>query len=435
MRESRLFIILISLVMGLVGCSKETMIGEYVDRCAVRLDIDWGPCGIDPDGMTVLFYPVDGGEPSRFLTNMVTGDEVRLRKGIYNVVVFNQAAEEYSYLTIEGQDQYSTLRIVMKTTESDWYTPTEGERLIYDPEPLAVATLEGFEVTQEMVRANLKEGKEFSLACRPEKVIFTTHLSLEIKGLHNVRTARGSIKGMADTYWIANSKTGSSIATQLVDFSEKTFHKNSTTDGILSGSYLTLGRPNVTSKATDEISNLLTLSILLVDNKTVITKQYDIAPRAAINNETKEVKVVLGTGADPDEEETPEDIPLELRMALGMTKSQRINHMVLDVIENSTDKIRMSSDTYELFCDLHDFLFTAVYTNPVCKGEERKAVDMLTKIYGYYIDHVEEMPEEYVRIAGEDGDERAVCDYIAGMSDTYALKVFNHLFVPMFWHE
>ena len=94
MRESRLFIILISLVMGLVGCSKETMIGEYVDRCAVRLDIDWGPCGIDPDGMTVLFYPVDGGEPSRFLTNMVTGDEVRLRKGIYNVVVFNQAAED-----------------------------------------------------------------------------------------------------------------------------------------------------------------------------------------------------------------------------------------------------------------------------------------------------------------------------------------------------
>ena len=49
MRESRLFIILISLVMGLAGCSKETMIGEYVDRCAVRLDIDWGPCGIDPD--------------------------------------------------------------------------------------------------------------------------------------------------------------------------------------------------------------------------------------------------------------------------------------------------------------------------------------------------------------------------------------------------
>lgn len=130
-----------------------------------------------------------------------------------------------------------------------------------------------------------------------------------------------------------------------------------------------------------------------------------------------------------------EDIPLELRMGLGMTKSERINNMVLNVIQNSTDQIRMSDDCYDRFKDLHEFMFTAVYTNPVCKGEERKAVDMLTKIYEYYSKHVEEMPEEYVRIAGEDGEERAVCDYIAGMSDNYALKVFNHLFVPMFWHE
>ena len=312
MKECRLFIILFSLILGLAGCSKETMIGEYVDRCAVRLDINWSPCGIELDGMTALFYPVEGGEPSRFLTNMVTGDKVQLKKGIYNVVIFNQAAEEYSYLTIEGQDQYNTLRIVMKTTESDWYTPTEGEQLIYDPEPFAVATLEGFEVTQEMIRASLKEGKEFSLACQPTKVIFTTHLSLQIKGLHNVRKAWGSIKGMADTYWIADGKTGNSMATQLVDFTEKTFHENSTTDGILSGSFLTLGTPGITSKATDETGNLLTLSILLVDNKTVITKQYNVTQRASINNDTKEFEVALGTGADPDMEETPEDIPLEL---------------------------------------------------------------------------------------------------------------------------
>lgn len=128
-----------------------------------------------------------------------------------------------------------------------------------------------------------------------------------------------------------------------------------------------------------------------------------------------------------------EDIPLSLRMQLGMTKSERINNMVIDVIENSTDKIRMSDDCYEGFLDLHDFMFSAVYTNPVCKGEESKAVDMLAKIYSYYIKHIEEMPYEYVEIAKCDGDERGVCDYIAGMSDNYALKVFNNLFVPMFW--
>ena len=132
---------------------------------------------------------------------------------------------------------------------------------------------------------------------------------------------------------------------------------------------------------------------------------------------------------------TEEDIPLSLRMQLGMTKSQRINNMVLDVINTSSDKIRMSDDFYAAFLDLHDFMFTAVYTNPVCKGEESKAVDMLQKIYSYYIKHIDEMPEEFVKIAETDGDERAVCDYIAGMSDNYALKVFNNLFVPMFWFD
>lgn len=130
-----------------------------------------------------------------------------------------------------------------------------------------------------------------------------------------------------------------------------------------------------------------------------------------------------------------EDIPLALRMQLGMSKSQRINTMVNDVIKNSDDKIRMSEECYTGFLDLHDFMFTAVYTNPVCKGEETKAVDMLHKIYSHYINHIEDMPESYVEIAEADGDERAVCDYIAGMSDVYAVKIFNQLFVPMFWHD
>lgn len=128
-----------------------------------------------------------------------------------------------------------------------------------------------------------------------------------------------------------------------------------------------------------------------------------------------------------------EDIPLSLRLHLGMTKSQRINNMVLDVINNSKDQIRMSEDFYTSFKDLHNFMFSAVYTNPVCKGEESKAVDMLQKIYSHYICHIEDMPYEFITIANTDGDERAVCDYIAGMSDNYALKVFNKLFVPMFW--
>ena len=130
-----------------------------------------------------------------------------------------------------------------------------------------------------------------------------------------------------------------------------------------------------------------------------------------------------------------EDIPLDLRLKLGMSKSERINTMVKDVIENSNDKIRMSDDCYQLFCELHDFMFFAVYRNPICKSEEVKAIAMIEKLYRYYTEHPDDMPPEFVAVAKEDGVERAVCDYIAGMSDNYSVKIFNRLFVPEFWLE
>lgn len=131
-----------------------------------------------------------------------------------------------------------------------------------------------------------------------------------------------------------------------------------------------------------------------------------------------------------------EDIPLEFRMALGMSKTERINNMVMDVINNSTkDKILMSDRFWELFNELHDFMFVAVYKNPICKGEESKAVAMLEKIYDYYIKNPDKMPYQYFETAQNESVDRGVCDYIAGMSDNYSLKVFNQIYVPKFWIE
>lgn len=156
--------------------------------------------------------------------------------------------------------------------------------------------------------------------------------------------------------------------------------------------------------------------IRIADKIAYINHDIDDAIRAGVMNE--------------------EDIPLDIRMDLGMTKSERINNMVLNVIENSNDKkILMSDDFWELFNDLHDFMFVAVYKNPVCKGEEVKAVAMLEQIYAHYSKQPEEMPEQYVGIAEKEGVDRAVCDYIAGMSDNYSVKVFNQLYVPKFWIE
>ncbi len=128
-----------------------------------------------------------------------------------------------------------------------------------------------------------------------------------------------------------------------------------------------------------------------------------------------------------------EDIPLELRLKLGMTKSERINNMVLDVINNSVDKIRMSAECYQSFMELHDFMFVAVYRNPVCKSEETKVVSMIKRLYEYYVNNPDKLPSQYIKIAEEEAVEKAVCDYIAGMSDNYSVSTFNSLFIPSSW--
>lgn len=128
-----------------------------------------------------------------------------------------------------------------------------------------------------------------------------------------------------------------------------------------------------------------------------------------------------------------EDIPLEIRQAIGFNKSERINTLVNSVIKNSTNDISLGSGIKELFEKLNKFMFEQVYTNPVCKGEESKAIDMITWLFEYFKNNPEKMTDEYKSILSADGSERAACDYIAGMTDRYAVSMFTDLFVPHSW--
>lgn len=130
---------------------------------------------------------------------------------------------------------------------------------------------------------------------------------------------------------------------------------------------------------------------------------------------------------------TEDDIPKHLRDVLGYRKAQRINTMVLSLIENSDEEIKMAPDIEEAYNEIHEFMFKNVYTNPICKGEEGKAMDIVTKLYNYFKEHPEEMTDEYRAVAANENIERAACDYISGMSDHYALSMYNSLFVPRFW--
>ena len=108
--------------------------------------------------------------------------------------------------------------------------------------------------------------------------------------------------------------------------------------------------------------------------------------------------------------------------------------MVTDLIVNSGDGvIRMSEDMTGAFELFTEFMYDAVYRNPTAKGEESKVLGILGGIFEHYVAHPDGLPPEFLVTAYTEGLERAVCDYIAGMTDDYALTVYSSIFIPAAW--
>ena len=130
------------------------------------------------------------------------------------------------------------------------------------------------------------------------------------------------------------------------------------------------------------------------------------------------------------------DIPAEYREILGGSCRERLNTLILDIIKNSENKneICMSEAVHKAMFDLRKYMFSYVYTNPMAKGQEHKAENMLKELFEYYMRHEELLPEEYIRLREQGTSaERVVCDYIAGMTDRYAIAQFKELKIPSFW--
>ena len=130
-----------------------------------------------------------------------------------------------------------------------------------------------------------------------------------------------------------------------------------------------------------------------------------------------------------------EDLPKSVLKILGDTHSSRINTLVCDTIVTSREagNIMLSDPIGKALNELREFLFAHVYRNPVAKGEEAKAKDMLKRMYEYYYNHPEALPEDFQPQLSLEGMGRTVCDYIAGMTDNYAVSKFTELFIPMGW--
>ncbi len=128
------------------------------------------------------------------------------------------------------------------------------------------------------------------------------------------------------------------------------------------------------------------------------------------------------------------DLPEDITNVLGHSKSERITTLVTDLVNNGVGEMRLSTDIDKAYVDLREFMFENVYRNPKCKAEESKTYSMLEGLYTYYAADIDRLPPLYRDLAEKYGRESAVCDYIAGMSDKYAVARFIDIYVPAAWH-
>ncbi|MCD7730016.1 MAG: deoxyguanosinetriphosphate triphosphohydrolase [Oscillospiraceae bacterium] len=132
---------------------------------------------------------------------------------------------------------------------------------------------------------------------------------------------------------------------------------------------------------------------------------------------------------------TENDLPKAATDILGHSKSQRITTLITSVIDGGAENIHMSDEVNKALNILSDFMFDNVYRNSIAKSEESKAKMLVERLYSHFLKNPDKLPEEYRNIMSRFNIDRAVCDYIAGMTDSYAVGVYEELYIPKSWRD
>jgi dGTPase len=128
-----------------------------------------------------------------------------------------------------------------------------------------------------------------------------------------------------------------------------------------------------------------------------------------------------------------DELPEEAVTVLGDRHGRRINTLVTDLVGQSegAEEIRLSPPVFEALDRLRDFLFHRVYLRTEAQSEQEKAVRLVSALFSYYLEHPEAVPAEYLAVPGDLPTQ--IADYIAGMTDRFALRTYEQIFLPQGW--
>lgn len=265
------------------------------DRKMVRINVDWHLFDKEvPTGMTVMVFPWSGGAPHTVLTNEITHADFSLEPGKYCVLVFNQSTTEFGTLDFLGMDSYETARAVVQHTTSRWYSRGDDELIGVEPEWLASDKLDEFDVSDDFSEVTLT----------PKNVLSQIQVSVKVPGIKNLRYVRGSLTGISEGFLLGQGKPLKSKVTYLLESWTKTIDVNDATLGTLKTSVKCFGLPETTQPDAD--NNKLSLSALLIDNKTQIDHQFAVGDKFQKDDNSSELGYTVTLHVDV---KVPEPLP------------------------------------------------------------------------------------------------------------------------------
>lgn len=289
MKRIFIYMMYVCLFMVATSCEHKELCYHHPHTAKVSFISDWSEFEKEtPTGMTVMVYPQHGGEEIKHLTHDIGNATMDLPVGIYHSIIFNQSESEYGSVSFRGMENYETAEVYTNGTKSSWYkTRAENERVVTAPEWIGTSRHEGAEVTQEMVdatgedmlaRTNQRNALGIVIAEHtPQNIIYTVSVTVHIKGFHNLRSARASLDGLAEGYFFGSGKYSENTVTQLIENWEKTTDKDDPTKGTITATITCFGLPEGHTATAEE--NLFSLSLLLVDNKTVKDYTFHVGDR------------------------------------------------------------------------------------------------------------------------------------------------------------
>ena len=296
------------------SCNHDELCYHHPHDARVRLDVDWSKFVEEvPTGMTVMVYP-QGAEPDKAITqhtNTIDYALLTLPAGSYHSIVYNQSPSEYGSVSFRGMDKYETAEVYANITSSRWYKGRgdDGGRVVTEPEWLGTDREKNMVVTPEMVEQTGKTNLIQLTSARsrvensfligdltPLNIVYTITVKVHIQGIYNLRSARASLTGLAEGYWLGKGKPTAGKVIQLLENWKMTVDPIDPTKGTIDAKITCFGLPYGHQGKAEE--NELMLSLLFVDNKTILDFPFHVG--------------------DKFETRIEEDVQLQLRLALNV---------------------------------------------------------------------------------------------------------------------